>query len=77
MGIIAAVMPRVTATKLVPKIEVLSNNIMQIGSIETHLFHRHRNSPCLKYKSLQLFSACDTAGSLGILWKSAWMLKPQ
>ena len=47
MGIIAAVMPRVTATKLVPKVEVLSKDIMQIGSIETHLFYRHRNSSCL------------------------------
>ena len=60
MGIIAAVMPRVTATKLVPKVEVLSKDIMQIGSIETHLFHWHRNSSCLKYESLQYFSAGES-----------------
>ena len=77
MGIIAAVTPRVTATKLVPRVEVLSKDIMQIGSIETHLFYRHRNSSCLKYESLQHFSAGDTTGSVDILWKSAWMLKPQ
>ena len=56
---------------------MLSKDTMQIGSIETHLFHQHRNSSCLKYKSLQHFSAGDTTGSLDILWKSAWMLKPQ
>ena len=77
MGIIAAVTPEITAAKLVPKVEVLSKDIMQIGSIETHLFHWHRNSSCLKYKSLRHFSAGDTTGSLDILWKSAWMLKPQ
>ena len=77
MGIIAAVTPRVTATKLVPKVEVLPKDIMQIGSIETHLFHRHINSFCLKFESLQYFNAGDTTGSLEILCKSAWMLKPQ
>ena len=68
MGIIAAVTPRVTATKLVPKVEVLSKDIMQIGNIETQLFHRHRNSSssCLKYESLQHFSAGDTTGSYDI-----------
>ena len=78
MGIIAAVTPRVTSTKLVPKIDVSSKDIIDIGSVETHVFRwRRKLSGCLKYEILPPFNANDTTNIFNILWKSAWVLKPQ
>ena len=71
MGIIAAVTPRVTSTKLVPKTDVSSKNIMDIGGIETHAFCWHRKlSGGLKYEILPPFNANDTTNIFNILWKS-------
>ena len=76
--IIAAVTPRVMSTKLVPKIDVSSKDIIDIGRIETHAFRwRRKLSGGLKYKILPPFNANDTTNILNILWKSAWVLKPQ
>ena len=77
MGIIAAVTPPVNATKLVPKVEIESKDIVQIGSIETHIFRKNRkSSSSLKYEDLQQFFANDPTERFDTLWKSAWMLKP-
>ena len=73
MGIIAAVTPRVTSTKLAPKIDLSSKNITDIGSISLH----QKLHGSLKYEILPPFNANDTTNIFNILWKSAWVLKPQ
>ncbi len=78
MGIIASVTPRVTSTKSVPRKDVSSKDVMNIGSTETRTFRwRQKLSGSLKYKILPEFNANDTTNILDVLWKSAWTLKPE
>ena len=77
MGIIAAVTTRVTTAKLIPKVDVSSKDIIEIGSIEALIFRRRGKSSSLKYGNLQQLNVGDSTNIFNILWKCAWMLKPQ
>lgn len=76
MGIIAVVTPKVKTSKLMPKVQVTSKDLIEIGNIEIYTFRNRRKSSALKFETLPYFEAANTVSAFDMLWQCAWLLKP-
>ena len=81
MGIIAALTPRTnlipSVEYVVPRLNVTTNDILEIGKMERHLFStRDRVCNQFKFIGIRRMVSCDPTKILGDLWLCAWLLKP-
>ena len=78
MGIIAAVTPRTEISKIVPRINVMAEDIAALGKINITFFKPREGAlSLLKYNKLSDFTTEDDTANADLLWKTSWLLQPE
>ena len=77
MGIIASFTPGKVKAKPVPRIQVLSEDIIRVGRINIkYLDSQHTNKPPVTFKELQPKKVVDSTANVDILWEVSLILHP-
>lgn len=77
MGIIASCTPGTVKAKPVPRINVLSDDIIRVGRINIkYLDSQHTNKPPVTYKQLKAMVVVDSTANVDILWEVSLILHP-
>lgn len=77
MGIIASFTPGTMKSKPVPRIKVLSDDIVRIGRINIKFLDCHcPHNPPITYKELNRIEIIDSTAYIDILWEASLVLHP-